>query len=71
MMLIHRRNIVVEIKCGCGHEAKYEVYEDKQPHCQFCFEEAISTKEQVPVRRLTYETIAGSHQTSGGSAGIK
>lgn len=42
----------VYIRCGCGGPAAYEVYENKQPHCQLCYEEAISTDQQVLVRRL-------------------
>ena len=39
-------------RCGCGRIAKYEVYEDFQPHCQMCHDEATSGKTKVLVRRL-------------------
>lgn len=39
-------------RCGCGRPAMYEVYEDKQPHCDLCHDDAISTDQQVLVRRL-------------------
>lgn len=38
--------------CGCGRAAKYLVYEDSQPHCQECFEEAISSKYGALVRSI-------------------
>lgn len=41
------------ISCGCGErEAKYLVYEDEQPHCEQCYDDAISTDKQVLVRKL-------------------
>ena len=39
-------------RCGCGRPAAYEVYEDKQPHCEGCYKDAISTDQQVLVRYL-------------------
>jgi hypothetical protein len=38
--------------CGCGAVAEWEVYKDKQMHCQMCFEDATSCDEQVLVRRI-------------------
>lgn len=40
------------VKCGCGREAKYIVYEIKQPHCQMCLEEALETNGQILVGRM-------------------
>lgn len=40
------------IMCGCGREAKYEVYEHNEPHCESCLKEAIDCSVYVHVRRL-------------------
>lgn len=39
-------------RCGCGRPASYEVYEHQEPHCELCYDEAISTDTPVLVRRL-------------------
>lgn len=39
-------------KCGCGEPASYEVYEDRQPHCMECFEEALDSSTFILARRL-------------------
>ncbi|MNW43558.1 hypothetical protein D3C74_207590 [compost metagenome] len=38
--------------CGCGREAKYEVYEHIEPHCLRCLLDAIDCSVYVHVRRL-------------------
>lgn len=40
------------ITCGCGKEAKWEVYEHREPHCTLCMLEAVDCREWIPVRRL-------------------
>lgn len=43
------------LSCGCGAKltgAVYEVYRDRQPHCQSCMEEAIDSKIPVLVRKV-------------------
>lgn len=40
------------IACGCGKEAKWEVYEHREPHCTLCMLEAIDCRLWIPVRRL-------------------
>jgi hypothetical protein len=40
------------IECGCGKEAKWEVYEHREPHCTLCMLEAVDCREWIPVRRL-------------------
>ncbi|MNC28359.1 hypothetical protein D3C75_765610 [compost metagenome] len=42
----------VSTTCGCGRPAKYLVYEHQEPHCQTCFEEAISSKNGALVRSI-------------------
>lgn len=44
--------VISYTRCGCGKPAVYEVYEDRQPHCTSCFDEAADTKSGVLVRRL-------------------
>lgn len=38
------------IRCGCGREAKYLVYEHEEPHCKECMLDAVECKNQVLVR---------------------
>ncbi|MDP5273996.1 hypothetical protein [Chengkuizengella axinellae] len=38
--------------CGCGKQAEWLVYEDKQPHCSECFREATECGEMVEVQYL-------------------
>lgn len=40
------------IRCGCGAEAKYLVYEHEEPHCEFCFREAIECDVPILVRKI-------------------
>ncbi|MNB81404.1 hypothetical protein D3C75_281860 [compost metagenome] len=40
------------VMCGCGKEAKYEVYEHNEPHCLECLLDAIDCSVYVHVRRL-------------------
>lgn len=40
------------ITCGCGKEAKYEVYEHREPHCLTHMLEAIACNEFVYVKEL-------------------
>ncbi|MNT89231.1 hypothetical protein D3C72_2299310 [compost metagenome] len=40
------------VKCECGREAIYEVYEFNQPHCLECLKEAINCSVYVHVRRI-------------------
>lgn len=40
------------VKCGCGREAKYELYETKQPHCLICLDEALEIDGQILVGML-------------------
>lgn len=39
-------------KCGCGRDAEYEVYEDRQPHCLSHMLEAVDCQISVMVRRI-------------------
>lgn len=38
-------------RCGCGRLAEYEVYEDRQPHCEEHMKEATECAEPVLVRK--------------------
>lgn len=38
--------------CGCGHDAEYLVYEDKQPHCRACMLDALDCDAQVMVNKI-------------------
>ena len=42
------------LTCGCGKGKKaiYEVYEDKQPHCELCLKQALECEHQILVRRI-------------------
>ncbi len=40
------------IRCGCGAEAKYLVYEHEEAHCKECMLEAVECKNQVLVRMI-------------------
>ncbi|MMZ70233.1 hypothetical protein D1872_332270 [compost metagenome] len=46
--------------CGCGGEAKYEVYEHNEPHCLECMLEAVDCSVFVHVRRL--DEFAHAHK---------
>lgn len=39
-------------RCGCGKPAEYQVYEDKQPHCESCMKEAVDCPVSVLVEEL-------------------
>lgn len=53
------------VKCGCGREAKYELYAHNEPHCLACMLEAIDCSVYVHVRRLD-ELEYYKRQSSGG-----
>lgn len=40
------------LKCGCGADAIYAVYDNRQPHCLSCMLEAVDVPLQVLVRTL-------------------
>jgi hypothetical protein len=45
----------VYLTCGCGAkltDAIYEVYKDRQPHCESCMKDAIESKIPVLVRKV-------------------
>jgi len=42
----------MSLKCGCGENAIYAVYDDRQPHCLSCMLEAVDVPLQVLVRTL-------------------
>ena len=47
-----KRNVMT---CGCSKEAKYLVYETREPHCLECMLEAIECREWIEVRWLEDE----------------
>ena len=51
----------MDIRCGCGREAKYLVYEHQEPHCKECMLDAVECKNQVLVRVID-DAYANSRQ---------
>lgn len=45
-------------RCGCGRKAEYEVYQDRQPHCKECMEDAIDCTVPVLVRKINLWEVA-------------
>ncbi len=43
---------MIRIKCGCGNNADYAVYEKREPHCLICMMEAVDTPIAILVRTL-------------------
>lgn len=37
--------------CGCGRPAEYLVYEDEQPHCEDCYQNAVECEVYIMVRK--------------------
>lgn len=42
----------INIKCGCGKDAQYAVYSDRQPHCLSCMLDAVDVAMGVVVGTL-------------------
>ena len=47
-----RYHFVKNRECGCGREARYYVYDHRQPHCDRCMLESIDCEVMVPVQKI-------------------
>lgn len=59
LVVEHQNTIIpfqpVYLTCGCGRkltDAVYEVYRDRQPHCESCMKDAIDSLIPVLVRKV-------------------